>query len=161
MIIITALPIQFQCLLAMSLLFHFVVITVGCTQGTFQTVITSERVFNGEGIKERYPVCRPCSVNTYEDRVGSVSCKTCPDFYQTASTGSTSSDECFGIHTQALHHMQLHTHTHTRTHSHTHTLICCTIFFHSKQLILFCLTAMLVVLQLKLRSNAKAIDHHF
>ena len=156
----------------MSLLFSLTC-TVGCTQGAFQTVITSERVFNGEGIKERYPVCRPCSVNTYEDRVGSVSCKSCPDFYQTASTGSTSSDDCFGIHTQALHHMQLHTymhththththkHTHTHTHSHTHTLICCTAFFHSKQLILFCLTAMLVVLRLKLRSNAKAIDHQF
>ena len=144
----------------MSLLFSLTC-TVGCTQGTFQTVITSERVFNGEGIKERYPVCRPCPVNTYEDRVGSVSCKSCPKFYQTASTGSTSSDDCFGIHTQALHHMQLYTHVHTHTHTHTHTLICRTIFFHSKQSILFCLTAMSVVLQLKLRSNAKAIDHHF
>ena len=69
---------------------------VGCPRGTYQTVRTGERVFNGEGIKEQYPVCQPCPVSSYQDQVASVDCKICPEYYQTRGPGSTSSEDCYG-----------------------------------------------------------------
>ena len=70
--------------------------TVGCPRGTYQTIGGGERVFNGEGIKEVYPVCQPCPVSSYQDQVASVDCKLCPEYYQTKGPGSTTSDDCYG-----------------------------------------------------------------
>ena len=70
--------------------------TVGCPRGTYQTVRSGERVFNGEGIKERYPVCRVCPVSSYQDQVASTDCKICPEYYQTRGAGSTSREDCYG-----------------------------------------------------------------
>ena len=70
--------------------------TVGCPQGTYQTVGSGERVFNGEGIKERYPVCRQCPVSSYQDQVASTDCKICPEYYQTRGPGSTAREDCYG-----------------------------------------------------------------
>ena len=70
--------------------------TVGCPRGTYQTVGGGERVFNGEGIKEVYPVCQPCPVGSYQDKVASVDCKICPEYYQTRGSGSTAREDCYG-----------------------------------------------------------------
>jgi hypothetical protein len=70
--------------------------TVGCPRGSYQTVGSGERVFNGEGIKERYPVCRLCPVSSYQDQVASTDCKICPEYYQTRGPGSISREDCYG-----------------------------------------------------------------
>lgn len=71
-------------------------LAVGCAQGMFQTVKEAERVFNEEGIEERYPVCRPCPVSMYEDGVGSTARKQCPELYRTKRSESTSAQDCYG-----------------------------------------------------------------
>ena len=73
-----------------------VIATVGCPRGTYQGVGIGERVFNGEGVKERYQVCRQCPVSSYQDQISSVDCKICPEYYQTRGPGSTSSNDCYG-----------------------------------------------------------------
>ena len=78
--------------------------TVSCPRGTYQTVRSGERVFNGEGIKESYPVCRVCPVSSYQDQVASTDCKICPEYYQTRGPGSTSREDCYGnVATIILH----------------------------------------------------------
>ena len=69
---------------------------VGCPQGTYQTLGGGERVFNGEGIKENYPICQLCPVGSYQDQLASVDCQICPEYYQTRGPGSTAREDCYG-----------------------------------------------------------------
>ena len=78
---------------------------VGCPRGTYQTVGGGERVFNGEGIKEVYPVCQPCPVGSYQDKVASVDCKICPEYYQTRGPGSTAREDCYGEPVSQISHV--------------------------------------------------------
>ena len=54
-----------------------------------------QRVFNGEGFKEKYATCRACPVGTYSDVIGSSKCRRCPSYHQTRSQGSSSEQDCF------------------------------------------------------------------
>ena len=68
---------------------------VGCEHGSYQSTTERTRVFDGQGVSERFPWCRPCPVGSYEDRVGSTGCTPCPEFHRTNSPGAKSVDECF------------------------------------------------------------------
>ena len=67
-----------------------------CEPGTFSAYTEQTRIFNGEAITERFQVCKPCLIGSYEPRVGSSMCIPCPQFHTTPSTGMTSATECVG-----------------------------------------------------------------
>ena len=69
---------------------------MGCERGYYQSTTEQTRVFNGQGVSERFPMCKPCPMGFYEDRVGSTGCIPCPEYYRTNSTGAKSVKECFG-----------------------------------------------------------------
>ena len=69
---------------------------MGCERGYYQSTTEQTRVFNGQGVSERFPMCKPCPMGFYEDRVGSTGCIPCPNYYRTNSTGAKSVKECFG-----------------------------------------------------------------
>ena len=74
----------------------FFYLTVACGPGSYQMSTERGRVYSGEGLRERYPVCTPCPFNHYEERIGSVGCQACPDYHQTRSAGANSSSLCYG-----------------------------------------------------------------
>jgi len=67
---------------------------VSCEPGTFSAYTKQTRIFNGEAITERFQVCRPCPIGSYEPRVGSSMCTPCPEFHTTLSTGTPSAAQC-------------------------------------------------------------------
>ena len=69
---------------------------MSCERGYYQSTTEQTRVFNGQGVSERFPMCKPCPTAFYEDRVGSTGCIPCPEYYRTNSTGAKSVKECFG-----------------------------------------------------------------
>ena len=69
---------------------------VSCPPGQYQKVTEGVRVFNGEGLKEKYPVCRNCPVSTFADGMGRSVCQPCPIYHQTTSSGSKSLQDCYG-----------------------------------------------------------------
>ena len=78
------------------LVIYFLDFTVGCEHGYYQSTTEQTRVFNGQGVSERFPTCKPCPMGFYEDRVGSTGCIPCPEYYRTNSTGAKLVKECFG-----------------------------------------------------------------
>ena len=55
------------------------------------------REIDGQILRERTPVCRPCPENTYQDRPGGEECLSCPENHVTSSNGAKSRDECIGM----------------------------------------------------------------
>ena len=78
------------------LLLYNILFAVACGPGNYQTSTERARVYSGEGLRERYPVCTPCPFSHYEERIGSVGCQACPDYHQTRSAGANSSSLCYG-----------------------------------------------------------------
>ena len=70
---------------------------VSCEPGSYSVYSERTRVFNGEGLTERVPECIPCPIGSYEPRVGSDECITCPEFRTTSSQGATSREQCTGM----------------------------------------------------------------
>ena len=69
---------------------------VGCSPGehrdSLRTIFTD--VGNGTIIEQVVPKCVECSIGQYQDNVAQTNCHTCPDYYSTSTTGSSTSAQC-------------------------------------------------------------------
>jgi len=77
------------------------VFAVACEPGKIPALVEISRIILEEGITEKVPVCQPCPPGTYTDEIGSGTCKQCPKYHTTETSGASSRDSCirrFGVH---------------------------------------------------------------
>ena len=67
---------------------------MSCEPGRFSGQTDRSRIVNGKGFSEKVPVCQPCPLDTYAEKIGSSACSQCPKYHTTEMTGSSSISDC-------------------------------------------------------------------
>ena len=86
--------------------FHNIIayfLVVSCEPGSHTRYREQTRVFSGEALTEKIPLCVSCPIGSYEPRVGSSECMLCPEFYTTPFTGATTAQQCLGKEYRHFH----------------------------------------------------------
>ena len=71
---------------------------VSCQPGSFWNGYISQYLRPRPDIfrEVHYPTCSLCSVGYYQDDIGSINCKQCPQNHSTIAEGSKSLNDCKG-----------------------------------------------------------------